>query len=831
MRPLAQTFLISEPINGAEAVFVTAIDLFFRSKPATSPLGVEIQIRETINGVPQSSQLPYATKTVAASSIQISADASAATRFTFDTPVLVRTNELFAVAVIPLGGEPDYRLWTAQRDFSDVNGPNIVFPNNIGSLYAPSNDLSYTPIQNQALKFSLVTANFTSSSGSAVFNPDTLEFFSTRPVVGRFAIGERVVISNNNLKLASLTISVATPFTLGEIVVQPNTATNVISATAYGTVYASNNTVTLLRDTVGKFSTSGSGLRGLTSAIVTSNPSAAFANAMANSACTVFTVPTTTTPNSDFTVGNFIYVGSSRLANVQVAKITAVNSVSRQITVDTPIRVEDPDAVYGRVKSDGNLFGFCDFTSFTSTLNVMGLTKSSANSPQNFADSANQILIGVTSGTSAVVDRLENVTYDSLTSQITSIASKSSNASYSFSGYGTGGSADATAHNIFNDAPYEFIDRQRIIYSRSNEITQLSGNRSLNIKIDVSTDNQKFSPYIDRIRRNALVTTNEILSENKLNGYYLSFTSANGAFSPGSIVWQANATTNTSGKVSFSNSTFMSVYDITTSNAAQIALFNANNTSVITGTGGTVANVISTRAFNEALGNGSKTPSRYISKTVVLAEGQDAEDLAVFLTAYRPQGTNIKVYGKILNTADSDPFDDKSWTPMPEATSTALISSLVNRDDYVELRFELPQSVAVHTSNISVNTTSSIINFTNSRTTEAFSPGMFVYVTDTIARTFAVRRVIEVPNTSALVVASNLTFVSTNAAVGYVDSSLAQCNAFRYLNNNGIVRYVCRSTDSVFDGFKTFAIKIVMTSDSAQIVPRIADMRALALQI
>jgi len=56
--------------------------------------------------------------------------------------------------------------------------------------------------------------------------------------------------------------------------------------------------------------------------------------------------------------------------------------------------------------------------------------------------------------------------------------------------------------------------------------------------------------------------------------------------------------------------------------------------------------------------------SRYISKTVVLADGQDAEDLVVFLTAYRPQGTNIQVYGKVLNATDSDPFDDKSWTPM-----------------------------------------------------------------------------------------------------------------------------------------------------------------------
>jgi len=831
MTPLAQTFLINEPINGAEAVFVTAIDLFFRGKPASSSLGVEIQIRETLNGLPQLKQLPYATKTVTAANVQVSADASLATRFTFDTPVLIRTNELFAITVIPLGGVPGYRLWSAQRDFTDVAGTNIVFPNNVGSLYAPTNDLSYTTIPNQALKFSLVTANFSNTTGRAVFTNANLEFFSTRPVVCEFSLGERVVMSNNNLRLASLTVSLGTPFTNAEIVVQPNTATNVTSATAYGTVYSSNTTVTLLKDVIGKFSTTGSGLRGLTSAIVTANPSAAITNAVTTSACTVITVPTTTTPDSDLAVNNFIYVGSSSLANVQVARILAVNSVSREVTLDTAVRVTDSDAVYGRVKSDGNLYGFCDFALGDITRTIVGLGISTANTTQNFANAAGKILIGTESGSTANVDSIDGVAYDSITSQITSMASKSSDISYEFRGYGNTTTQDSSFHGILNDVPYEFIDRRRAVYSRSLEIAQMSGNKSLKINVDLTTRNQKFSPYMDEIRKNAILTTNQILPESRLTGFYLSLTNANGTFSPGDTVWQSNATSNTSGKVSFSNSSFISVYNITTTNTSQIAVFNSNSTSVVTGSTGTTANVVSTRAFNEALGNGSKGVSRYISKTVVLAEGQDAEDLAVFLTAYRPQGTSIKVYGKILNATDSDPFDDKSWTPMIESTSAALISSLVNRDDYVDLKFEFPQSVSVHTSNISVNTTSAIVNFTNSRTTESFTPGMFVYVTDAATQTFAVRRVLSVPNTSALVVASNLTFSSTNAAIGYIDSSLAQCNGFRYTNNNGIVRYVCRSTDSVFDGYKTFAIKIVLASDAPQIVPRVADMRALALQI
>lgn len=835
MRPLAQTFLINAPVPGVEAVFVTAVDIFFASKPATAAgLGVELQIRSTLNGVPQSTIVPYGTRALRWVAINTSSDASTPTRFVFTTPVMLRTNELYAVAVVPLGGTPDYRLWTGQRGLPDItpvtSGAEIVFPNNVGNLYAPSNDLSYTVKQDQCLKFSMLTANFTSTSGTAVFKPDNVELFAVKPPLGSFKDGERVVVSNNFLSIAALSVSLSpTTFTVGEVVVQPNTATNTSVATAYGTVYQSNSTVTLLENTIGKFSTTGGGLRGLTSSVVTANPTVARTNASSSNSTTI-NVPTTIIPNSDFAVNNFIYVGKSNLANVQVARITAVDAANRLVTLDRTIPFTDSDIVYGRVKSDGNLFGYSAFTTDLGYISHLGLSGSSANTTDNFSNVTNQILIGTTTGSTANVETLLNFYYDSITSQLSVIDGKGTSASFAFSGYGNNNVADSSTTTIFNETPYEFTDRQRLIYSRSNELAQLSGNKSLTITAALTTSNTKFAPYMDRIRSNVIVTSNQILPEQYLEGFYLNLSGANGTFAQGSIVWQANATTNTSATVAYSKDNRMVVYNLQSSNTAQIANFVANGTSIITGAGGTTANVSAVSRFNEALGNGSGIPSRYISKNVVLAEGQDSEDLAVFLTAYRPAGTDIKVYAKLLNAADSDPFDDKSWTPMID-TSATLFSSSVNKDDYVELKYEMPESVQVHTSNISVNTTSAIVNFTNSRTSESFTPGMFVYIADSADQTFSVRRVLEVPNTSALIVASNLTFTSTNAAIGYIPGSLAQCNAFRYNENNGIVRYVCSSTDSVFESYKTFAIKMVLTSNETSVVPRIADMRALALQI
>jgi uncharacterized protein YbaA (DUF1428 family) len=831
MRPLAQTFIINEPSSGAEAVFLTGLDLFFRSKPSLTTLGVEVQIRETLNGIPLSRQLPYASKTLTAGNIQISSDATVATRFTFDTPVMVRTNEVFAIAVLPLGGSPDFRMWTAQRDAIDVTtGSRVVFPNSVGNLYAPSNDLSYTPIQNQCLKFNLVTANFTESSGTAVYRQSDSEFFQTRPVIGTFAEGERIVISNNNLKLAALTVSLGSPFTLGEVVVQPNTAPNTAAATAFGTVYQSNSTVTLLRNTVGKFITTGGGLNGLTSGIKSANPSTAHTNTLIASACNIITVPTTTTPDSDFANGNFIYVSRPSLANAEVARIISVNPALRQLTLDRQIKISDDDAGYGRVKSDGNLYGFLAYVNELRSATITSVFNSSANTTQNFVGSNGSILIGTDTGATAVVDTLTNIYYDSITTQISAVDTKDTDVDFSFRGYGNNNAADAIFTNVFSDVPFEFVDKQRLIYSRSNELVSLNTNKSLTVQSSLQTSTNKFSPYLDNIKSNVIITSNQIRPEAELNGFYLNIQNPTGLFTRETVVFQSNATSNTSGKISFANSSFIAVYDVSTTNTAQDATFTANSTSIITSVSGVVANVTATAAFNEALGNGSTLPSRYISKTVLLADGQDSEDMVVFLTAYRPQGTNIKVFSKLLNAADSDPFDDKSWTPMLDTTET-LFSSLANRDDYVELKFELPQTVLVHTADISVNTTSPIITFTNSRTTEEFTPGMFVYVADNATQTFSVRRVLSVPNTSSLVVRSNLTFDSTNSAIGYITGSLVQCNAFRYNENNGIVRYVCNSTDSSFDGYKTFAIKMVLTSDTTQVVPRVADMRTLALQI
>lgn len=82
--------------------------------------------------------------------------------------------------------------------------------------------------------------------------------------------------------------------------------------------------------------------------------------------------------------------------------------------------------------------------------------------------------------------------------------------------------------------------------------------------------------------------------------------------------------------------------------------------------------------------------NKYLSKNVPL--NQTAEDIIVYVTGYRPVGTDIKAYVKFYNNADPDLFDSKDWTELvmsPTSLATTY-SSPQNFEDYREWVFVPP---------------------------------------------------------------------------------------------------------------------------------------------
>jgi hypothetical protein len=185
---LSQTFFSPKPLSNKQdyGIFVTSVDLFFRSKPSVAlgsmQLPVTVKIAEVSNGYPTKKYL--AAKTIQAKDVKISSipsvtDASTLTKFTFDDPVYLEPNREYALII---GSDsPDYELFIAelgQEVLGAAQPRRISEQPYAGSLFRSQNSSTWTAYQNQDLMFRINKAVF-ASSGTATFNLEKAPVSST----------------------------------------------------------------------------------------------------------------------------------------------------------------------------------------------------------------------------------------------------------------------------------------------------------------------------------------------------------------------------------------------------------------------------------------------------------------------------------------------------------------------------------------------------------------------------------------------------------------------------------------------------------------------------
>ena len=168
--PLAQTILIEKE----GGIFVTSLDLFFKTKAVKSPAGVEVSIRTTQNGTPTQTVVPGTEVTLLPSSVNISADASSATNFPFDFPVYLQQDTEYAIVIKSPCDE--YEAWVAEMGGFDVTNVDyrITKQPHGGSFFTSQNASTWTPDQTKDLKFTLKRAQFSSLSAEVTFDNDAL---------------------------------------------------------------------------------------------------------------------------------------------------------------------------------------------------------------------------------------------------------------------------------------------------------------------------------------------------------------------------------------------------------------------------------------------------------------------------------------------------------------------------------------------------------------------------------------------------------------------------------------------------------------------------------
>lgn len=130
----------------------------------------------------------------------------------------------------------------------------------------------------------------------------------------------------------------------------------------------------------------------------------------------------------------------------------------------------------------------------------------------------------------------------------------------------------------------------------------------------------------------------------------------------------------------------------------------------------TIANQINSNSAigdtEDAVSSGGSALSRYITRSVMLADGQDAEDIRVYLTAYKHAAAGVHVYYKVLHREDSDTLDQAKWIPMTQLTATTVLSDTTNRDDVKEYSYGIPSYSSTYKSGANT-TNSSVLEYRN----------------------------------------------------------------------------------------------------------------------
>jgi hypothetical protein len=119
--------------------------------------------------------------------------------------------------------------------------------------------------------------------------------------------------------------------------------------------------------------------------------------------------------------------------------------------------------------------------------------------------------------------------------------------------------------------------------------------------------------------------------------------------------------------VTYGGSGYLTSPTITVSDAATRINGNANCVIVVSG---------------ETSPSGGNALAKYFTKKVVLGSGQDSGDLRVYYSAYKPLGTAVYVYYKILSSNDTQKFEEGNWQLMTQVGPQNVYSD--NRDNIIE---------------------------------------------------------------------------------------------------------------------------------------------------
>ena len=238
--------------------------------------------------------------------------------------------------------------------------------------------------------------------------------------------------------------------------------------------------------------------------------------------------------------------------------------------------------------------------------------------------------------------------------------------------------------------------------------------------------------------------------------------------------------------------------------------------------------------YDTETGSNGLAKSKYVSKVIKFAQDKYAEDIVVYLTGYRPAGTEIKVYAKVHNAADRESFQSKAWTPLVLKDNIDRFSSTDPNDMYEftygfdtapELQVALPGTGSITLNSNTITTTNN-----HSATVTA---GDLIRIRDQDFGNHEVF-VVSAANTTAIstyrnIATSTLVFASRPTKSDIVIDKLKYRNvAWNNVENDNTVRYV-NSEYVEFDRYTSMQIKIVLLAAQSHIVPKVEAIQVIGV--
>ena len=172
--PLAQSFAVDEKTG----FFATSVEVYFRTKDTKLP--VTMQLRTMSGGVPTTTILPFSTIKLSPDKVSVSEDGSAATKFTFPSPVYLQGNGTqYAVVLVSVSDK--YEAWISRMGETDISTINLQNSKQViisqqpylGSLFKSQNGATWDPSQLEDLKMKIYKAKFVKDPGIVRFyNPE-----------------------------------------------------------------------------------------------------------------------------------------------------------------------------------------------------------------------------------------------------------------------------------------------------------------------------------------------------------------------------------------------------------------------------------------------------------------------------------------------------------------------------------------------------------------------------------------------------------------------------------------------------------------------------------